>query len=128
MLVKNKNDNDYTEIVKSVYHLLSNEFGYLARISDIWLLLARSFNLQKLELIDTTQYQNGEFESYLIDRLIDWKNGKDVNFTEISDAIKLVGDFTSDEKLMFEHGKIDERLWAIYLVICDPYMNELLNY
>ena len=120
MLVKNKNNNDYTDIVKSVYHLLSSEFGYLARISDIWLLLARSFNLPKFELIDTNQYQNGELESYLIDRLIDWREGKDVNFTDISDALKFVGDFTGDELLMFEHGKIDERLWAIYLVILDP--------
>lgn len=120
MLVKNRNSNDYTEIVKSVYHLLSNEFGYLARISDIWLLLARSFNLPKFEILDTTQYQNGQLESYLIDRLIEWNNCKDVNFTDISDALKLVGDFTSDEKLMFEHGNIDERLWAIYLVISDP--------
>jgi hypothetical protein len=120
MLVKNKNDNDYTEIVKSVYHLLSNEFGYLARISDIWLLLARSFNIKEFELIDTRQYQNGQFESYLIDRLIDWKHGKDVNFSEITDAIKTVGDFTSSEKLMFEHGNIDERLWAIYLLIDSP--------
>ena len=120
MLVKNKNDNDYTEIVKSVYHLLSNEFGYLARISDIWLLLARSFNIKEFELIDTRQYQNGQFESYLIDRLIDWKHGKDVNFSEITDAIKTVGDFTSLEKLMFEHGNIDERLWAIYLLIDSP--------
>lgn len=120
MLVKNKNSNDYTEIVKSVYHLLSIEFGYLAKITDIWLLLAKSFNLSKFELIDTNQYQNGEFESYLIDRLIDWRNGKDVNFSDISEAILMVGDFTSQEKLMFEHGKIDERLWAIYLVIYDP--------
>ena len=122
MLIKNKNSNDYTEIVRSVYHLLSNEFGYLARISDIWMLLARSFNVPKFELVDQHQYQNGEFESYLIDRLIDWREGKDVNFTDISEAIKLVGDFTLSEKLMFEHGKIDERLWAIYLVILDPNM------
>ncbi len=122
MLVKNKYSNDYTEIVKSVYHLLSMEFGHLARISDIWLLLARSFNIPKFELIDTSQYQNGEFESYLIDRFIDWRDGKDVNFSDISEAIDVVGDFTSAEKLMFKHGNIDERLWAIYLVILDPDM------
>ena len=120
MLIKNKNNTDYTEIVKSVYNMLSIEFGYLARITDIWLLLAKSFNLQNFELINQKQYQNGEFESYLIDRLIEWRNGEDVNFSDISEAILMVGDFTGSEKLMFEHGKIDERLWAIYLVICDP--------
>lgn len=122
MLIKNRYSNDYTEIVKSVYHLLSAEFGYLARITDIWNLIAKSFNIPELELIDTRQYQNGEFESYLVDRFIDWRNGKDVNFTDISDAVKLVGDFSESEKLMFLHGKLDERLWAIYLTILDPSM------
>jgi len=120
MLIKNKYSNDYTETFKSVYHLLSIRFGYSAKITDIWVLLSNSFNLQKFELIDTTQYQNGEFESYLIDRLIDFRDGKDVNFSDISEAILIVGDFTGDEKLMFEHGNIDERLWAIYSVILDP--------
>ena len=120
MLVKNRNSNDYTEVFKSVYHLLSIEFGYSAKITDIWMLLARSFNIPKFELIDTRQYQNGEFESYLIDRLIEWRDGKDVNFSDITEAILVVGDFTTSEKLMFEHGKIDERLWAIYTIILDP--------
>lgn len=122
MLIKNRYSNDYTDIVKSVYHVLSKRFGYLARISDIWLLVATSFNIPKFELIDQTQYQNGEFESYLIDRFIEFRDGKDVNFKDISDAILVVGDFTGSEKLMFEHGKLDERLWAIYLVILDPEM------
>ena len=74
MLVKNRNDNDYTEIVKSVYHLLSIEFKYSAKITDIWLLIARSFNIPKLELIDPGQYMNGQFESYLIDRFIEFRD------------------------------------------------------
>ncbi len=122
MLVKNRNDNDYTEIVKSVYHLLSIEFRYSAKITDIWLLVARSFNIPKLELIDPGQYMNGQFESYLIDRFIEFRDGKDVNFTDIAEAVEIVGDFTIEEKLMFMHGKLDERLWAIYLIILDPDM------
>lgn len=122
MLIKNRNSNDYTEIFKSVYHLLSNEFGHSAKITDIWMLLSRSFNIPKFELVDTSQYQNGELESYLIDRFIDWRDGKDVNFSDISEAIDVVGDFTREEKLMFVHGKIDERLWAIYSVILNPDM------
>lgn len=122
MLVKNRNDNDYTEIVKSVYHLLSIEFKYSAKITDIWLLVARSFNIPKLELIDPGQYMNGQFESYLIDRFIEFRDGKDVNFTDIAEAVEIVGDFTIEEKLMFMHGKLDERLWAIYLIILDPDM------
>ena len=122
MLIKNRYDSDYTEIVKSVYQMLSKEFGYLAKITDIWVLLSHSFNIPKFELVDTSQYQNGEFESYLVDKFIDWRDGKDINFTDISEGILSVGDFTGTEKLMFDHGKIDERLWAIFLVILDPSM------
>ena len=122
MLIKNRYSRDYTEIFKSVYYLLSNEYGYSSRITDIWSLLPKSFNISKFELVDTSQYQNGEFESYLIDRFIEYRDGKDVNFSDISEAILLVGDFTRDEKLMFLHGKINERLWAIYSVILDPDM------
>lgn len=117
MLIKNRKDKNYTEIVESVYPMLLREFKYFSRITDIWTLLARSFGLEKFELVDTRFFQNGEFESYLIDNLISWNRGEDVNFTDISDAIKLVGEFTGKERLMFDHGDIDERLWAIYMLL-----------
>ena len=123
MFIKNKNDNDYTGVTKSVYHILADRFGYTARISDIWELLRYSFGIEEFELLNPRLYQNGMFESYLLDELIKWRNGEDVNFTDIYRAILTVGDFTGREKLMFDYGNIEERLWAIFLVICNPEMN-----
>lgn len=123
MFIKNKNDNDYTGVTKSVYHILADRFGYTARISDIWELLRYSFGIEEFELLNPRLYQNGMFESYLLDELIKWRNGEDVNFTDIYQAILTVGDFTGREKLMFDYGNIEERLWAIFLVICNPEMN-----
>lgn len=123
MFIKNKNDNDYTGVTKSVYHILADRFGYTARISDIWELLRYSFGVEEFELLNPRLYQNGMFESYLLDELIKWRNGEDVNFTDIYQAILTVGDFTGREKLMFDYGNIEERLWAIFLVICNPEMN-----
>ena len=123
MFIKNKNNDDYTDIVRSVYHLLSNRFGYTARISDIWELLRVSYGIDEFELFNPVLYQNGLFESYLLDELIKWRNGEDVNFTDIYKAILTVGDFTGSEKLMFEYGNIEEILWAIFLVVCNPEMN-----
>ncbi len=123
MFIKNKNDNDYTGVTKSVYHILADRFGYTARISDIWELLRYSFGIEEFELLNPRLYQNGMFESYLLDELIKWQKGEDVNFTDIYQAILTVGDFTGREKLMFDYGNIEERLWAIFLVICNPEMN-----
>lgn len=123
MFIKNKNDNDYTGVTKSVYHILADRFGYTARISDIWELLRYSFGIEEFELLNPRLYQNGMFESYLLDELIKWRNGEDVNFTDIYQAILTVGDFTGREKLMFDYGNVEERLWAIFLVVCNPEMN-----
>ncbi len=128
MFVKNKNDKDYTNTVKEVYKLLSAQFGYTARISNFWELLKNSLGIKEFEIFDPRLSNNGSFEAYLIDKQIDWQNGEDVDFSEIYDAILVTGTFSGTEKLLFSSSNLEERLWAIYLVICDPYMNELLNF
>lgn len=124
---KTKKDEDFTGTVKAVYSLLSMKYGYTARISDMFLLLKEAFGLQEFELLDPRLCENGQFESYLIDRLIDWQAGKEIDFSDIYRAILEVGDFTGTEKEMFYTGDIEERLWAIYLVVCEPSRNDLLN-
>lgn len=67
------------------------------------------------------------FTSYLIDQMIQFKEGKPVDFTDIYESILRVGDFVSSEQRMFELGDIEERLWAIFLVIDDPSNNNKFN-
>mgnify|MGYP003294618066 CR=1 FL=1 len=125
MLIKNKNSNDYTDTVRYVYYIISKKYGYTARISEIWELLRDSFGIKEFELLEPRLITNGSFESYLIDRVIDWQNGKEVNFTDIYKAILEVGDFTGTELLMFDSGNTEERLWGIFLSICTPGLEKL---
>lgn len=123
MLIKNKESKDYTDLVKFTFNIVKTRLGYAARITDIWRLLQVSLNIDKFEVLDLLHYQNGEFESYLIDQQIAWLNGEDVNFTDIYDAILTVGTFTETEKLIFSNINIEEILWGIMLAITSPESN-----
>ena len=121
--IKNKFCSDYTDICKQVYITLINKYGYTIRVSNIWQLLADSIGIDKFEILEPRVYQNGSFEAYLIDRQIDWQDGKDVNFDEILDAIIRTGDFTGSERLLLNSGDIEERLWGIYLALTNKTLN-----
>jgi len=123
MLITNKYNTDYPDIVRLTYRVIVSKEKYSLRITDIWKLLLLAFDLKEFELIDLRLINNGQFESYLIDQQIAWMNGENVNFTDIYNAILTVGDFTANEKLIFNSGNFEERLWAILLVIVDPGMN-----
>ena len=69
---KKENSSEYSYTTLLVEDLIRNKFGYTARISDIWKLLASSISLEKFELLDPKNYMNGPFESYLIDHFIKW--------------------------------------------------------
>lgn len=118
--IKNKNSNDFTETCKAVFHIISNKFGHTARITDIFEMLRLATGLEEFMVLDFNNIQHGEFQSYLINTQIDWISGKDVDFTELYQAILTAGDFLESEKRIFETGKIEERLWGIMLAITDP--------
>lgn len=123
MFIKNKKDTDYTDIVKHVYRLITDRFGYSSRITDIWTMLKLAFDIEEFEAIEPKFYQNGPFESYLIDKQIEWQSGKDVDFSEIAESIINTGDFSVREKDLFRVGNIEERLWGIYLAVSDHNLN-----
>lgn len=125
--IKNKNCKDYTGIVISVYKTLSLKYGYTVRISDIFQLIKDSFGINDFEIFDPLYCNIGQFESYLMNGLIDWQKGLNIDFSDIYRAILTVGDFTETEKDMFKYGNIEERLWAIYLVISNPMNEDILN-
>lgn len=114
---KKSKDNEYSYTTLLVEDLIRNKYGYAARITDIWRLLAVSIGLEKFELLDPKNYMNGPFESYLIDEYIKWNKGEEVNFTDIYDAILKVGDFTGSEKLTLNSCNIEERLLGIFLAL-----------
>lgn len=119
-LIKTKNDKDYPELVRLVYHKLNDKYGTGARINRIFEMLRYIYDLQDFMVLDLNQVQGYQFESWLIDRQCDWMSGKPVNFREVYNAILTAGDFIGSEKKLFELGDIEERLWAIFLAVCDP--------
>lgn len=120
-MLKNKEDKNYTETVRTVYRLLVNS-NHVLRITNIFDLLALSLGISSFDLIDMRMINNGSFESYLVDRQIDWCCGRDIDFDEIYKSILEVGEFTESEKILFSSGNLEERLWAIMLAVVDPSM------
>lgn len=126
MLVTNKNNKDYTETVKVVFNNLRKiHKNYSSRITDIFQLIKEAFGLSEFDELDERFCNNGPFLSYLIDKQIDWMNGKDINFEEIYKSILSAGEFSKKEKDLFKLGKIEERLWAIFLLVCNSQIEQL---
>lgn len=115
----NKNTN-YPETVRNTYNYLWQLFSYSARIPIFWDLLLAAIGKKEYDILDYRTLHNGEFMSWLIDRMIEWNEGKDVNFSEIYRAILTAGEFSGAERLIFETCNIEERLWAIFLVVSCP--------
>lgn len=127
-LIKSKEDTDFTDIVKNTFIKLYTKYGVSARITDIFNLIKDAFDFNDFDLLDFNISCNSELESYLIDRQIDWQKGKKINFNNIYKNLLNKGDFSKKEKILFETGKIEERLWAIFLLICNSdMMNNLIN-
>ena len=119
-LITNKNNTNYTDDVKVSYTFLQSIYGYSARITMIWEMIAKLFGIKEYQAMDYETVQNGPIMSWLVDRQIEWIRGEDVNFSEVYRALLTAGEFVSSEKRMFELGKIEEKLWAIYLLVSNP--------
>ena len=118
-MIKNKESNDFSSSAALVCNLIVEKYGYTARITRIWELLQDALAIQEFELLDHREVKP-EFESYLVDRLIDWNTGKDVDFSLIKEAIFLAGEFTGKEKLLLRQDDIEDRLCEIFLAVSNP--------
>lgn len=118
--LRNNKSTDFTNTVRSVYNLIVEKFSYKARISQLIEMLRESLGLKEFEIYDSRMVNNSAFESFCMDLQYDFMNGKDVDFTELYDAILKSGDFLNSEIRMFEKCEMEERLWAIFLAITDP--------
>lgn len=113
-------DTDFTQTVRYTYLKLISKYRNVARISDIFTLLRESFDIPEWILLDAREVQNGNFESYLIEKQQSWIRNEPINFTELYKALLTAGEFVISERRIFEQGNIEEILWAIFLVITKP--------
>ena len=116
---KSKENTDYTPSAALTCNLIVNKYGYTARITRIWEMLADAILIPHFELLDFNTI-SPEFESYLVERLIDWNSGKEVDFGQIKESILIAGDFTGSEKVLLRQDEIEDRLWGIFLAVSNP--------
>lgn len=117
-LIKTINDRDYTDIAVNVFNILKSRYGYTLRISRLLEVIKDVFLFgTDLLLVDLKYCSNGPFDSFMMDRMIDWQQGKEVNFSKIKDEIYNTYQFSSSEKLILETGSIEERLWGFFLAL-----------
>jgi hypothetical protein len=116
-----KDDKEFPESTILSYRILKR--NGLLKITDFWRALSLVFGLKEFEILNLNSPHIFEFESYIMDLLIDWRNGEPIEFDNLENAIYSFGEFTEMEKLLFQLGNLQHRLWAIYLYLIDPNMN-----
>ena len=119
--IKNINDRNFTPDMLLTYHLLSKKWSYRARVSSIYEMLRDAFGMKEFALHDPRTVRQLELQSWLLDRQIEFMNGEDVDFTEIYEALMIASDFIRSERIDFELGNVEERLWGIFWTIIDPF-------
>lgn len=117
---KTQQDKDFTDITKATYKKLNAVYRESARMIYIYELLKVAYDIEDYTVFDPKMCNNGILESWLLDRQADWLSGKPVDFRKVYEVIIKSGDFTETEKRLFELGHIEERLWAVFLAVCDP--------
>lgn len=117
-LIKTINNKDYSDIAVNVFQVLKSRYGYTLRVSRLLEIIKDVFLFgSDLLLVDINSCSNGLFDSFLMDRLIDWQQGREVDFSKIKDEIYKTYQFSSSEKLILETGSMEERLWGFFLAL-----------
>lgn len=116
-LIKNIGESVFPENVVVTELFLKTKYGYTLRISMLLQVLKDFLGITEFTILDERISNNGPIESYYIDQFISWKNGNDVNFSELFRNIKKEYTFSESEKLKLEEGNIEEKLWAFFLAL-----------
>lgn len=116
-LIKTIEDLEYTDTATATYRLLRDTYFYTLRISMILQIIKLFLGTNEFLMLDERSSDNSVFESYLIDKYIDWQHKKPVNFSEIYRKLKEIYSFSRTEKLLLETSNIEEKLWAFFLAL-----------
>lgn len=123
---KTKYNTDFTPTVIAINNVIVEKYGVTARITRIWEFLLDIMSLPEFDMLDVKDV-NPLFESWLVDTLIDWNQGKEVDFSEIREAILKAGTFSAKEKYLLSQEEMDYMLWGIYTAISNPGEKLTLN-
>ena len=112
-LIKDRFNKEWTNDCKVAFNT-ARDFG-ITSISRLIEVIAVTFSVKDWDYYDPKSMMNGEFDSYLLDKLGDFFYDKEVDFEEVKEKILEYGDFSIAEKSMFKPGKLEERIWGIFL-------------
>lgn len=118
-MIKSKKDIDYSFITKTVYLTTLEKFPYNIKISSFMDMFRESFELKEWTLYEPKNMNLAMFESYLIDRVRDYIEGKSVDFGEVYKSILKFCDFTRTEIITFEQGNVQDRIRGIFMALDD---------
>jgi hypothetical protein len=123
---KTKNSTDFTPTVIAINNVIVDKYGVTARITRIWEFLLDIMSKTEFDMMDIKDV-NPLFESWLVDTLIDWNSGKEIDFSEIRDSILKAGTFSAKEKYLLSQEEMNYMLWGIYTAITNPGEKLTLN-
>lgn len=113
-------DSQKPRSVKETFNLLKRLFGQQARMSDILQLIEKSIGTEFSEFDPKSRNPPHTFFSHLIDLQLDFLQGREVDLEELHKDIVEVYEFTEREKKFFVSQNIEEKLWAIFLILTNP--------
>lgn len=109
-----------SEAFRGTYLQIKNHWGYTARISSLLEMIQYCYGIQEWELIELREVNNGDMQAKWMDSLLEYREGKDVDFGAIWEDLKSRLSFSISELNLIETGEIDQRLWAIFTVFISP--------
>lgn len=112
-LVKTIDDTDYTDTVRKTYLKLINHYGNSARLNRILEMIKYDLDIKEITPTSTI-----EFDSWILDKQLDWISGRPVDFREVYNAVLTLLNDEYDiesEKGLLGVNEIEERIWAIFL-------------
>lgn len=102
------------------FNILKQKHGYTGRMSEFVKYLTEIFGINEFEFFDPYTWNKAEFLSYLVDRQIEYRDGKTLDMAQLHKDILVAYDFTRKEKRMFIEESIEKRLWSIFIFLNNP--------
>lgn len=115
----NKNLIDIPESVKIDFNTLHRKFGNSVKVSDFIQMIECVYG-SHFQLFDDKTWNDPRFLSHIIDLVIEFKNGKDVDLSRLHTELTDMYQFTKTEKRLFLEKSLEEKLWAIFLILNNP--------
>lgn len=119
--------DNLSDSFRATYIMVRDKWKYTARISELISMLKYCYSIEDFELVEIHNINHGEFESWMMDKLIEYKQGHEIDFGEVWEKIKSTYPLTKSELTHIETGAVDERLWAIFTILTNPNLDIQYN-